>query len=81
MMNKYDLEDFGKDMKRRFDELSVEVMYERQMCNLAIRLQKVMDEQEKDIIHKMLSEQLNEAKGMQKMLEIMLWDWEEYDNE
>jgi hypothetical protein len=80
-MDKYDLEDFGKDMKRRFDELSVEVMYERQMCNLAIRLQKVMDEQEKDIIHRMLSEQLNEAKGMQKMLEIMLGDWEEYDNE
>jgi hypothetical protein len=80
-MDKYDLEDFGKDMKRRFDELSVEVMYERQMCNLAIRLQKVMDEQEKDIIHRMLSEQLNEAKGMQKMLEIMLGDWEQYDNE
>lgn len=80
-MDKYDLEDFGKDMKRRFDELSAEVMYERQMCNLAKRLQKVMNEQEKDIIHKMLAEQLNEAKGMQKMLEIMLGDWEEYDNE
>jgi hypothetical protein len=80
-MNKYDLEDFGKDMKRRFDELSVEVMYERQMCNLAIRLQKVMDEQEKYIIHRMLSEQLNESKGIQEMLEIMLGDWEEYDNE
>jgi hypothetical protein len=80
-MDKYDLEDFGKDMKRRFDELSVEVMYERQMCNLAIRLQKVMDEQEKDIIHRMLSEQLNESKGIQEMLEIMLGDWEQYDNE
>ncbi len=80
-MDKYDLEDFGKDMKRRFDELSVEVMYERQMCNLAKRLQKVMDEEEKDIIQRMLSEQLNEAKGMQEMLEIMLGDWEEYDNE
>jgi hypothetical protein len=80
-MDKYDLEDFGKDMKRRFDELAVEVMYERQMCNLAKRLQKVMDEQEKDIIHRMLSEQLNESKGIQEMLEIMLGDWEEYDNE
>jgi hypothetical protein len=80
-MDKYDLEDFGKDMKRRFDELAVEVMCERQMCNLAIRLQKVMDEQEKDIIHRMLSEQLNEAKGIQEMLGIMLGDWEEYDNE
>jgi hypothetical protein len=80
-MDKYDLEDFGKNMKRRFDELSVEVMYERQMCNLAIRLQKVMDEQEKYIIHRMLSEQLNESKGIQEMLEIMLGDWEEYDNE
>lgn len=80
-MDKYDLEDFGKDMKRRFDELTVEVMYERQMCNLAKRLQKVIDEEEKDIIHKMISEQLNEAKGMQEMLEIMLGDWEEYDNE
>lgn len=80
-MDKYDLEDFGKDMKRRFDELTVEVMYERQMCNLAKRLQKVINEEEKDIIHKMISEQLNEAKGMQEMLEIMLGDWEEYDNE
>jgi hypothetical protein len=40
-----------------------------------------MDEQEKDIIHRMLSEQLNESKGIQEMLEIMLGDWEEYDNE
>jgi hypothetical protein len=80
-MDKYDLEDFGKDMKRRFDELAVEVMFERQMCNLAKRLQKVMDEQEKDIIHRMLSEQLNESKGIQEMLEIMMGDWEEYDNE
>lgn len=78
-MDKYDLEDFGKDMKRRFDELSVEVMYERQMCNLAKRLQKVMDEQEKDIIHRMLSEQLNETKGMHEMLRIMVEDWENYD--
>ena len=78
-MDKYDLEDFGKDMKRRFDELSVEIMYERQMCNLAKRLQKAMDEQEKDIIHRMLSEQLNEAKGMQEMLRIMVEDWENYD--
>lgn len=80
-MDKYDLEDFGKDMKRRFDELTVEVMFERQMCNLAKRLQKVINEEEKDIIHKMISEQLNEAKEMQEMLEIMLGDWEEYDNE
>lgn len=78
-MDKYDLEDIRKDMKRRFDELSVEVMYERQMFNSAKRLQKIMNEEEKKIILTMISEQLNESKVIQKMLEIMFEDWENYD--
>jgi hypothetical protein len=81
MMDKYDLEDFRKDMKRRFDELSDEVMYERSMCLLAMSAEKSMSNEEKDIIHKMICEQINESKGMQEMLRIMLGDWEEYDNE
>lgn len=81
MMDKYDLEDFRKDMKRRFDELSDEVMYERSMCLLAMSAEKSMSDEKKDIIHKMISEQLNDSKGIQEMLGIMLGDWEEYDNE
>jgi hypothetical protein len=80
-MDKYDLEDFGKDMKRRFDELAVEVMYERSMCLLAMSAEKSMSNEEKDIIHKMICEQINESKGMQEMLRIMLGEWEAYDNE
>ena len=81
MMDKYDLEYLRKDMKRRFDELSAEVMYERSRFPFVLDERKSMTDEEKDIIHKMLSEQLNEAKGMQEILEIMLGDWEEYDNE